>query len=869
MKIKSQKNKKFINIFYKTYFIVTLVAFMIGLFILTNLDVWEKNKDEFKKRIYLNGISNYQHLPKIFYLLYKNSFAKLEDFNLEIDQKNIIIIENNRKQKNIDVNHNFIDAKASINYKGKKIKTKIRLKGDRKVHYENKNKSSYKLNIRNKNVYKSLSSFSIQKPRIRNYIHEWIFHELAKEIGLISLDYDFVKLKINGENKGLFVIEESFSNTLLEKNNRRAGPIFGLNEEFEMGNFFEAKLDPYQLKYWLKPENINLYLLAKNKLSSLQNRSMELNEVIDLQKWSDYFVLCDLLFTHHGLLPKSVKFYYNPITGLFEPIPFDGHKMPSYDYSPKIEKYFNQNTTFDVANLNVFEQVDEKNFSKWLKLFFYKKNGKLNDEFYLAYQNSIKKINNTNLIESFLKRNQDFIDKINTKIYLDDFQFDYPTDRKKGLGIYYFDSKKIIERINIINKKNKIILSSIVIDDFDNTILISNKNYINNKLKIKKILCKKINAENEFFYKDINYRIKFNKNSLQKKEIGLSNTICTKAILIDTSNNEEYQKKIDENLFYKFKKKEKKYFNNYFVKKDNFLYPKFNETIIDKNIYIPKNFRVIIKPNQIIRLINNAFIFSESCWFLDGSKQEPILISGYHDNYGGGIFISSDENNFFNNIKLEYLNGPDIKTKINNENNLSEHRIYGALNFFKTKVEISNLYFSNISSEDALNIIKSNFIIKDSYFSNIASDAIDFDYSNGKINNIFFENIVDDALDFSGSKVDVQKINARLVGDKVISAGENSQLNINDLKIYDSFIGIANKDGSLLTLKKGDFDRVKIPLASFSKKNFYKNSHMSVIDSIFKNYESEYILSKGSVIIMNNKKLSKNKKNKDILDIVY
>ena len=96
----------------------------------------------------------------------------------------------------------------------------IKLKRLRLLSNENKNKSSYKLNIRNKNVYKSLSSFSIQKPRIRNYIHEWIFHELAKEIGLISLDYDFVKLKINGENKGLFVIEESFSNTLLEKNNR-------------------------------------------------------------------------------------------------------------------------------------------------------------------------------------------------------------------------------------------------------------------------------------------------------------------------------------------------------------------------------------------------------------------------------------------------------------------------------------------------------------------------------------------------------------------------------------------------------------------------------------------------------------------------
>ena len=30
-------------------------------------------------------------------------------------------------------------------------------------------------------------------------------------------------------------------------------------------------------------------------------------------------------------LLKSVKFYYNPINGLFEPIPFDGHRLkPNY-----------------------------------------------------------------------------------------------------------------------------------------------------------------------------------------------------------------------------------------------------------------------------------------------------------------------------------------------------------------------------------------------------------------------------------------------------------------------------------------------------------------------------------------------------------
>ena len=191
------------------------------------------------------------------------------------------------------------------------------------------------------------------------------------------------------------------------------------------------------------------------------------------------------------------------------------------------------------------------------------------------------------------------------------------------------------------------------------------------------------------------------------------------------------------------------------------------------------------------------------------------------------------------------------------------------MNFFNTNVEISNLYSSNISSEDTLNIIKSDFFIKDSHFLNIDSDAIDFDYSIGKIENISFENIADDALDFSGSNVEVKNITANKVDDKVISAGENSQLNIDNLEVYSSFIGVANKDGSKLILKNANFDYVKIPLASYTKKNFYKNSYMYVLDSTFKNYESKYVLSKDSIININNEILKKNRKNNEVLKIVY
>ena len=263
MIIKKYKKKNLINKFFKIYFFSSIFLVFLVILAFLNTGTWQNYKNEITKRFYLNGMSNYKYLPNIFLLISKNIFSNLDDFNLEIDQKNILIIENNRQNKINNKEISFTNAEAFIELNGEKIKTNIRLKGDRKIHYENRKKSSYKFNLKKDNAYKNLTSFSIQKPRIRNYIHEWVFHSMAKELNLVSLEYNFVNFKINGENKGLFVIEESFSNTLIEKNNRRAGPIFGLDEEYETSDFFSAKLDPYQNSYWNRPENLEIFLIAK------------------------------------------------------------------------------------------------------------------------------------------------------------------------------------------------------------------------------------------------------------------------------------------------------------------------------------------------------------------------------------------------------------------------------------------------------------------------------------------------------------------------------------------------------------------------------------------------------------------------------
>ena len=54
---------------------------------------------------------------------------------------------------------------------------------------------------------------------------------MAKDFDIIKIKYDFLELSINGEIKGLYVLEEGFGKELIERNKRRNGPIFGLNEE--------------------------------------------------------------------------------------------------------------------------------------------------------------------------------------------------------------------------------------------------------------------------------------------------------------------------------------------------------------------------------------------------------------------------------------------------------------------------------------------------------------------------------------------------------------------------------------------------------------------------------------------------------------
>ncbi len=835
------------------YFFLSLAIICIFLTIVFQSHLFSQQKIKFLDRFSKAGRYEYLYLPQIVFKAIKSNFYKLEKLDLKIPFENTLILENLRNDSILSGRLPPADKmpkiKTKIVYNEKEFSSDIRLKGDRKTHFIDREKSSYKLELdRNQYIF-GIKKFSIQKPRVRNYVHEWIFHELSSMQGIIKIKYNFINLYINGDDKGLYVIEEGFGKELIERNKRRNGPIFSIDEDI-YGLYDNPVFEIYNKKYWRKPENNLIANIASQKLHDFFDNKSNIDEVFDLEKWAAYFAVIDLTANYHGALLKSVKLYYNPLNGLFEPIPFDGHRL-----KPNHHKYninYDNRILIDIIQNPISN--DEVTGLSWLKKFFYKDN-KLNQKFYNLYSRYLNKVSSEKYVDNFLDKNLKKIEEINSHIYADYFFYD--NIRNYGVGLYYFLVSDFKHHAQNIRNKLKTNSSAQLLKIDKNEYLFKPfyKNY--NQIIANKLLCNKggdeINIELNQYLKN------FTNTTIYLNDVNSDSLKCSSIILYDKFGKNSFSLKVDqlnsEYFYSNFKKKYSKTFQDFFDVKENNLVLKNDIVQIDTNIYIPKGYNIRINPGQKLILKNKAFIISNSPWNI-GGKQQPVIISGETDNLGGGIFIGdTDEMSKIENTKFSNLIGFNL-------NKNYEYIILGSINFHQTKVEIKDVSFKNIFSEDAINIFRSDFNIYNVNYHDIESDAIDIDFSNGKIDKAQFINIKNDAIDFSGSNVKVYNTYFDNINDKIISAGEDSKININKIEGLNSYAGIISKDGSKVFSNNINFDGVKIPFAAYQKKNEYSYPLLETKNYKLKNYLKKSIkdttadlISEDETFVMKTKKV--------------
>ena len=903
MRIKSIKKKKkiknyLLNYFLISYFLISITFIFLFVILFFNTGYWSNYKDQFLNRLYTSSVNNYIYLPKIYSKKLKAKFYKIPELNLNISFKNQINLENQRVKAlktfaTGDDTTIFEEVSGSLNINKKEYKANIRFKGDRKSHWFDKDQASYKIYLKGDKKIFGMEKFSLQKPRVRNYIHEWLYFEFLGELDLIKLNYKFINLSINGANSQLYALEESFDKIVVERNKKRNGPIFSLHEEFSL-EVEKTKFEIYNKKYWLNDENVKFTQIVRKKLENFYKNKDQSIDIFDQEKWAKFFAVTDLNYYAHGRAAKSVKYFYNPVSAYFEPIGYDGHRAVP-NFNKYIKSWFNftvQNSFEDALNCKknlqvCAESAGRVNGNYLVYRFFFNKQGNLNEEFYQKYRSQVIKLSSEKFLDDFFLKRKKQIDKINSLIYDDYFFVD--NNYFYGPGIYYFSEEDIYNRakhLKIYFKQNP---EKIYVEQENNKLVINNVLNNNLGLNIIDINCKDTSNFINYIF-PINQKIKTNFTTI--KLSNFANNLKLKCLNINFSNNQNYiftktiSQNIDSNIYKNTKIREDLYLKYFQIRGTN-LFLKNSNVVIDQNIIIPKNYTVFILPGEKIIFKNNSFIYSNSAWNVNGNEKK-IIIKGLEDNLGGGILITDNKKkSFFNNVEFSYLSGPnnkmnsyldpffekkknvDKKKKIKIDNDLDSlnHILYGAINFSNTDVLIKNVYFKKICSEDALNIISSNFLIENSKFEDNCSDGIDVDFGIGMILDSKFKNIGNDAIDFSGSNVELKDILIENVGDKLVSIGEKSNIKITKLIGKNSNIGIATKDGSLSTLQHIKLINMKIGLASYIKKAEYKPGKIIANKIYIDKSLEDWLTDEKSHIIMDNKKLNSSTKN--LVKIIY
>jgi len=814
----------YLGIFVFSFFLIISIYFFssgmgtpINVFLKVNDKVLNKylGFDIRKSKNYLNVIrlnflSNFQS-------------SKLEKIYINISQESIIGLEMQRKIKSENGGElpkkYFNTFPAKLNQDDRSYKIKMRTKGVRPMHWKNKEETSYKIDIKGSERIWGLEEFSLQKPITRNYVYEYLFHELLGHVNLLRIKYFFVNLFLNDQNLGVYAVEESFSKELIERQKKRNGPIFGLSEE--LGEYFpNVKYELYSENYWLE-EHPNLIRNLFSVLNNMKKKNNIINEYFDIDKWAKYFAIIDLSGSYHGLLSKSVKYYYNPTTGLFEPIGYDLHKGAG---------------VFDNFIILDFLQETKPNCSylckhkDWFFKFLKKDNDQLNYKFIDLYIKYLKEYSKQDFIENFLDINGEKIKLYNNEIYKERSKVD--KIKYTGFGYYIYDNNYLLNRSELIRSRiNSVNIDSISISKFNNKFYFEDYQSVNFPIKGKLNNC--LNEEDtKFLY--FAGKMKFNFNSSCKSIIFFGNKDDEIELPIkeDINLNDEYNLNFKDQLLS---------LNNYDeideIDKNKFRLK--NNLNIKKNTILRSNETLVLDNKMSINIQNNSTLFIEGS--LNKINKEKEYIKIFSSDGSGSIVFRNNEFKL-SNIHFDNLNKP----------NISNYILYGGVNFINSKILLNDIIITNSNQEDAMNIVNSNSKIYNLRLENIYADALDVDFGEFYFENITCYKINNDCLDLSGANVTGNKIKVVEANDKAISIGENSVVEISNLELLQNNIGVAVKDGSISNLKNLVSNSNNYDVVIFNKKKEFEKPWLRIENFLNMN-EINILQSKGTFLEVNKK----------------
>ncbi|MBC7446695.1 MAG: hypothetical protein H7330_01395 [Hymenobacteraceae bacterium] len=215
---------------------------------------------------------------------------------------------------------------------------KVRLKGDYPDHWAG---AKWSLRIQlppDARPAWGMRVFSVQDPATREFLIEWLLHRLLRTEGLLAIRYEFGFVTLNGDDKGVFAIEESFGPELLTANGRR-GVLLKFDEtalidpekrvapdQDEPAIFRTAAIVPFDEKRVLTDSTLApQFRRGRALLAGVRAGTVPLDSAFDAAAAGKLYAVCDLFGAHHATRWKNSRFAYDPRTDRLTLIAYDGN----------------------------------------------------------------------------------------------------------------------------------------------------------------------------------------------------------------------------------------------------------------------------------------------------------------------------------------------------------------------------------------------------------------------------------------------------------------------------------------------------------------------------------------------------------------
>lgn len=681
----------------------------------------------------------------------------------------------------------------------------IRLKGDWADHAM-REKPSLRVTMGDSAAIMGMQRFSLQHPRTRNYIYEWIYTEAMREEDILVPRYTFVELEVNGKSYGTYAFEEHFDKILVENQHRREGPIVKFDESAlwaERERHPNMKGDPTGLQTsatapiiafrdgkLLKDSMLSSeFLAARTLLEGFRDGKYTVDKVFDTTRMATFFAVCELLGARHGSGRwHNLRFYYNPVTAKLEPIAYDG------DGGKEITDVFGIGS--HPKDLDLFYQ----------RLFD-------DSLFYRCYLHKLEKVSKSSYLDGFLAKKKKQLDELQGKLAVEFIDAEYSSKP------FYQNMKTICLAIHPDKCVNAYI-----------------KKKSDTGITIEWGTVQPLAVEVTGLQIDKQV-LKPNRDMLKPKEKPVARGVLPG--YPTTYQTTDFVLPADIKINPKSKYK-------LLYKTSMGLEGK------DKVLGFERMDSSAIETPQAIWWEKLQFCDNENfkTWapYLDHIQlnTEAVQIKPDHKNYCGfqqyryGFVVISDS--------LSTVTNFEFKNVVGGGKELKGRNITGSFTFYGGKVIIENCLFENIQSEDVLNLIRCDFELRNCTFRNCSSDAFDADFCTGKVINCKVENCKNDGFDISGSVVEFINCTVTNAGDKGISVGEGSTATIVGFRVDKATSGIGIKDLSYAKITNTTLANCKTGLNLYRKKPEFGYAKADAKGITFVNCTKQSATDSGSVV---------------------